>query len=186
MPDQAPYAEAFDEFALLTLIELLEEVARFHDAWLRVCDADDDEDDEDDDEEQAGSALTARETDTPDGSDRDQVPCANRPAAERLLDLALAAGYMLRVKADGWKLFCDRLSVPPLRLWEETPGYQRVMGCLEIAERAAFTADGFLRWLNDVRPAGAPRVTALTLTADMLADSLEGVYRKRAKYHAGG
>jgi hypothetical protein len=47
----------------------------------------------------------------------DPVP-GKTSAWMRCLDIALAAGFVLRAKADGWKLFCERLTVPPFALWE--------------------------------------------------------------------
>jgi hypothetical protein len=30
-----------------------------------------------------------------------------------ILDIAYAAGYMLKAKAAGWETFCSRMNVPP-------------------------------------------------------------------------
>jgi hypothetical protein len=39
MPDHSPYGHAFQELALLTFVELLEDAARYHDANERSSDA---------------------------------------------------------------------------------------------------------------------------------------------------
>src|ERR1700757_4051374 len=79
-----------------------------------------------------------------------------RPMFQRYLDVAPAAGFVLRMKAEGWKLFCKRLTVPPFALWEGLPGFERLQRALSLSEKAAFEAEGFLRWLNVIRPAGEP------------------------------
>ena len=90
---------------------------------------------------------------------------------------------MLKVKADGWKLFCERMNVPPFLLWEEFPGFKRLQDALAMAEQAAFKPEGFLRWMNDVRPKGDPEHTEEDLwTVEEVADGFEKVYRKRAEW----
>jgi hypothetical protein len=37
---------------------------------------------------------------------------------QRAFDLALAAGFVLRTKAEGWKLFYEGMNVPALAAWE--------------------------------------------------------------------
>ena len=76
------------------------------------------------------------------------APVGNRPLWQRLLELAYAAGFMLRTKADGWKLFCERLHVPPFLVWQELPGFERLQEALAQTEKTAFNAEGMLRWLN--------------------------------------
>jgi hypothetical protein len=100
----------------------------------------------------------------------------------RALDIAFAAGYMLRTKANGWKLFCERLNVPPFLLWEEFPGFDRVQRALALAEKAAFVPEGFLVWLNRVRPKGEPELTAVPLTVEGVADETEKAYRHRVQW----
>jgi hypothetical protein len=113
MRDHAPYAEAFDELALLVFIELLEEAARYWEALGWADDASDglgaeDAEAEEGDETAEESAATAEA----DPADNDG---SKRPVALRTLDLALAAGFVLKTKAEGWRVFCERLNVPPLR-----------------------------------------------------------------------
>src|SRR5262249_3778250 len=107
MQDYAPHAHAFTELALLTFIELLDEAARYDHAFGKVgeCRAlfggDDPEEREADADEDAGLA----QDDLGAGQDEQSVE-------ERYFRLALATGFVLRTKADGWRLFCERLNLP--------------------------------------------------------------------------
>lgn len=93
---------------------------------------------------------------------------------------ALACGYMLKAKADGWKLFCERLHVPPFVLMDELPGFSRVRRAIKSADNAAFTEEGFLRWLNRVRPEGDPELTEVPISAEQMADAAEDAFRQQA------
>jgi hypothetical protein len=94
---------------------------------------------------------------------------------------------MLRTKADGWKLFCERLNLPPFQLWQlgPLPGFDRLQRGLGLAEQAAFTSEGFLRWLNRVRPAGEPELAHLPLTVEGIAEAAERMFRERAAWWCG-
>jgi hypothetical protein len=180
--DHAPYGQAFGELSLLTFIELLEEAASYQEGFAiandtrDTCGADEDEEESDD---------TCEETDAPADDDAAQEDASQEPACVRALDLALASGYMLRTKANGWKLFCERLNVPPFLLWEEFPGFDRVQRALALAEKAAFVPEGFLVWLNRVRPKGEPEYTAVPLTVEGVADSNAEAFRHRVHWWAG-
>jgi hypothetical protein len=171
MQDHAPYAQAFDQLAWFTFIELLEEAARYMDAMARnqdhceFCAAVGDDDGE--------------TPDQPRGEQRD------RPLWQRSLDLALAAGYTLRAKADGWKLFCERIKAPAFLVWRGFPGDDRLQRALALAEEAAFTAEGFLCWLNRIRPGGEPEATQVPLTAAGVADATEAAYRTVIQWLSG-
>jgi len=176
MPDHSPYAHAFDELALLIFIELLEGAASYFEAFGWADDfADDeagevpDESDEEDDAEEEPNSTTDAEA---------EEETEERPTWRRSLDLALATGYVLRTKAEAWKLFCERLNVPPFRLWEGLPGFDRLQRALALTERAAFVPEGFLRWLNRVRPAGEPERTEIPLTAERLADAAMKLFQE--------
>ena len=108
-----------------------------------------------------------------------------RPAWQQSLNLALAAGYVLRTKVDGWKLFCEQMHVPPFLLWENLPGFDRLERALGLAEKAAFVPEGMLRWLNAMRPAGEPLVTEVGLTAASVAAATEEVFRQRVGWWGG-
>src|SRR5713226_7589325 len=178
MPDHAPFAQAFNDLALLTFIELVDEAARyqaalaFNDDVRDTYEADEAEEESDDAAEEKDAAA-------------DEEDASQEPACFRTLDIALAAGYMLLTKANGWKLFCGRLNVPPFLVWEIHPGFDRLQGVLALAEKAAFVPEGFLRWLNRVRPSGAPELTVVPLTVERVADETEKTFRWRVQWWGG-
>jgi hypothetical protein len=73
---------------------------------------------------------------------------------ERWFRQAMAVGFVLKRKTEGWKLFCERLNIPHFMVWKEFPGLQRLQIALDLAEKAVFVEEGFVRWLNEVRPPG--------------------------------
>jgi hypothetical protein len=172
MPDHAPFAEAFNDLALLTFIELVDEAARYQAALAFNDDARDTYEADEDEEESDYAAA-------------DEEDASQEPVCFRALDIALAAGYMLRTKANGWKLFCERLNVPPFLLWELHPGFDRLQAVLAMAEKAAFVPEGFLRWLNRVRPKGEPELTVVPLTVEGVADETEKAFRWRVQWWGG-
>jgi hypothetical protein len=184
MAGHAPYAQALTELSLLTYIEFLEESARYLDALDRLDDARDWNGDE---EEQAEEDKSEADGDAPEEADEDAESEEDSPptASERLLDVALAAGYILRTKADGWKLFCERLNVSRDQLWDVLPGFKRLQAALALTEKAAFVPEGMLRWLNDVRPDGQPELTEVPLTAERAADGNEEMFRERVEWWSG-
>jgi hypothetical protein len=178
VPDHSPYAHAFSDLALMTFIDLLEETASYQQAFAITDNLSADQSEEESDD-------GAEETGAPADEGLAQGDADEKPACFRLLDVALAAGYMLRTKANGWKLFCERLNVPPFLLWEVLPGFKRVQRTLALTEKAAFVAEGFLRWLNRVRPKGEPEFTIVPLTAEGVADETEKAYRHRVQWWGG-
>lgn len=173
MPDHAPYGHAFSELAHLFYIELLEETARYNDAWERA------------DDDSAVDGLDAPDADN--GTDAAAGPgdARKRPTWQRALDLALAAGFMLKTKADGWKLFCERLNVPPFLLWKGYPGFDRLQDALDLAQQAAFTAEGFRLWWNRLRQKGEPEATAVGLTPEAIADETRRTFQVRVQWWGG-
>jgi hypothetical protein len=160
------FVHAFEDVAILTFIEMLDAVAGYLDALWRADDAEDLRNWDDDAEADRGRRLTGL----------------------RFLDIALATGYLLRARADGWKQFCERLGVPPFALWELLPGYKRLQIALDMAEDspdspgAAFAPEGMLAWLNEVRPAGDAEIHDLVPTPEWYANGAEECYRERAKW----
>jgi len=187
MQDHSPYAHAFNELAFLIFMELVEEAARYHEACLRVGAASLGEEGEEDEiaesEEDGGAGVQEVFDKAKRGLTTGTV--ADRPLWVRLLEIAYAAGYMLRTKADGWKLFCERLHVPPFLLWQEFPGFERLQEALAQTEKAAFNTEGILCWLNAVRPPGEPAITKVFLTVVGVADETEELFRKRAAWWGG-
>ncbi len=185
--DHSPYAHAFNELAFLTFIELVEDAVRYHEACLCLGAADfgdeGEEDEIDDTEVEDEAAIQA----VLDKAKRGFAvsPVGNRRPWQRLLELAYAAGFVLRTKADGWKLFCERLHVPPLLVWQELPGFERLQEALAQTEKTAFNTEGILRWLNTVRPASEPAMTEIHLTVVGVADDTEHVFKQRVAWWGG-
>jgi hypothetical protein len=186
LADHWPYGHAFDELATMAFLELLEEVARYNDAW--ACDRQTPgPDDEPGDGAEAEGIEDKEAADEPGGeADADSAEDeAERPPWLRTLDLALAAGYVLRTKADGWKLFCERLNIPPFLFWQMLPGFDRLRRALQLADTAAFIAEGFLRWLNSIRPPGAATLPEPPLTVEAVADGHAKFFRSRVEWWGG-
>jgi hypothetical protein len=167
--DYAPFANALTRLDMIVFLDLLEEAARYHDAFDDLHRVEPD----DEDEEESDGEVNEEEL------ERDWA------LWERYFDLALASGYVLRAKAEGWKLFCEKLNIPPFLLWEMLPGFDRLQRALALAEKAAFTSEGFLRWLNRVRPRGKAELKEVPLTAEAVAHELEGAYRERVQWWDG-
>ena len=178
MPDHAPYAQALNALASHVFMDLLEEAARYHDAFdhLDSAEREDSDDAEEKSEDQPDSKM--------DEEPEDQ-PGASWSVWKRYFDLVLASGYILRAKAEGWKLFCERLNIPPFLLWEKLPGFDRLQRALDLAQKAAFVPKGFLRWLNRIRPAGEPELTKVPLTADGLANANEQAFQELVQWWSG-
>jgi hypothetical protein len=183
MQDHAPYAHAFDELALLTFVELLEEAASYQEAFAIADDTRDTFDADEAEEEESDDG--AEETGAPADKGSAQKDASEEPVCFRAFDLALASGYMLRTRANGWKLFCERLSVPPFLHWEILPGFDRLQRALAFTEKAAFVPEGFLRWLNRVRPKGQPELTAVPLTVEGVADAIAEAFRQSLQWWEG-
>ncbi len=173
--DHAPFAKAFDEIASLAFLELLEDAQRYVEFWNLARSAADDEK-----PKKTPKATPKGKEESPTDSIEEELT-----EAEHCFDLAMAAGFVLKTRAAGWQLFCERLSVPPFVLWEVLPGYERLKRALDRTERAAFVAEGFLRWMNHNRPAEDPPWTELTLTASDLADATEAAFRERVAWWGG-
>ena len=177
--DYSPYAHAFDELALLIYVELLEQAAAYLEALNWADDThvlgDEGEDDE-------SESTDGPEVGTATGSVEDP---RERPVWKRALDLALATGFVLRTKADGWKTFCQRLNVPPFLEWQDLPGFDRLQRALRTAEEASFESEGFLSWLNVVRPTGASELATVPLTVEGVANATEEIYRQRVEWWGG-
>jgi hypothetical protein len=178
MPEHAPHAHAFDELARLCFIELLEEAARYREAFTDTDDADSFADGGSEGQDDEGDGPGA-EGAPADGGHR------TRPLSERRLDLILVAGFVLRTKAEGWKLFCERMAVPPFALWEPLPGFERFQRALALTEFATFAPEEVLRWLNDIRPEGASEVTEVRLTAERVADEAASMFHERVTWWGG-
>jgi hypothetical protein len=108
-------------------------------------------------------------------------PATDETHSRRLVDMAYAAGYMLRTKFAGWKQFCETLSVPPDLCWSVLPGYDRFQRALKMSEHSAFDANGFDRWRERIRPTDAPTGAMPPFTAQAEAEKTAAAFRDRVK-----
>jgi hypothetical protein len=172
--DHAPFAHAHAELSMLAFVELLDGAADYLEALLRANDA----------RMPAGDESEGSAGD--DGAeDTHAKPGAEGREAERWLDVALALGYSLKAKADGWKLFCERKSLPPFAAWAFLPGFDRLQRALKLAERVAFVPAGFARWLSEVRPTGETEVTSAPITTEQIATGLDRLFREMVEWWGG-
>ena len=182
-PDHAPAAFAFHELSLLTFIEVADAAGFFREVMLKS-----DHDAELAYERKQGKVPTesADETDDEEDVEDDYVPLDKEGLVprDRWMEMTLAAGCILREKAKGWVLFCERIGVPPFSLWTALPGYDRLKRDLEIAETVAFTRKGLWRWLNRIRPGGDAKVKRV-LSAKRLARESEEMYRGQVRWWGG-
>jgi hypothetical protein len=191
--EHSPHMQAFLELGTLMFIELLDLAASYNHAFgscdsydlhLAACGRLDvlvDEEDEGPAEPGEGKkpdGLVVREGPTDD----DGIDAVR----ERMLQAALAFGFQLRTKADGWRLFCERLSVPPFLVLVMLPGFDRLQVALNLAEKAAFVPEGMARWMNSHRPAGVPELTAgMMMTPEKIAAELEEGFRRLVAHRSG-
>lgn len=186
MLDHQPYAHAFQDLEQLTYMDLVETAALYFDAFAHVRNAACRDQATDMDDEEG-------ESDGDEASDVSEAQTTEEDSDEDLAwGLALANGYLLKTKAEGWKLFCERLNVPPFLCWSHYPGYHRLQRALAFVAGTdsfpgpAFVAEGMVRFFNRIRAAGKPEVTADGLmTAEKIADELEESYRQRSKWWGG-
>jgi hypothetical protein len=102
-----------------------------------------------------------------------------RPMWHVFTELALAIGYQLRIRRDGWILFCERLSVPPFLLWENLTGFERLQDNLERCDKLdIFSPQGMASWLNYVRQTGELEIKMEELeTPEIIARILDQRFR---------
>lgn len=173
MAGHAPYAHAFGELEMLTFLDLLEEASSYIQALACIDEAGDE------DEGQTDEGQTDESGAVESADDRGWL------ARKQSLDLALAAGYLLLTKADGWKQFCEEMQVPQFLLWKSLPGFNRLKRALALAEEVAFTPEEFLRWLNGLRPAAEPELIELPPTGAAVAAEITESYRSRVRWWGG-
>jgi hypothetical protein len=181
-PDHAPYAQAFEELLFLTYIELLDDAAFYQECNARA-------DRELSESIQLGKSKRKKAISTVEDTTSEGVT-VEFPAWHRTGRTAYAAGFLFKVKVDGWKLFCAGLNVSPVLLWEqaEFPGLDRLRRALTLVNLgAAFpTTAAMACWLNEVRPAGVPEHSeADIMTAERFARSLDMAFRERVKSWGG-
>jgi hypothetical protein len=183
-PAHAPYAHAFHELLFWNYIELLEDAALYLESnelfrtQLR---------------ESIDSAPTRKRTKktTPRPKARTgENDAAEYPAWHHSGRLARGVGFLFKVKVHGWKLFCMRLNVLPVALWEqmEFPGVDRLKRAVALAHAGTVfsSAAEMTLWVNEVRPAGDPeRTEADILTPEWFAAHLDAAFRERVRWWGG-
>jgi hypothetical protein len=188
-PEHAPYLQGFVELATVAFLELAELASSYDRAFVAWASTDPPRDDDDEDlgEGEQEPTNDPRGTDTcevdQEAARDEDVSCEY---ADRLGQTALAFGYLLKTRAEGWRLFCERLTISPLFVWARLPGFDRVQGALALAENAAFVPEGMSCWMNRHRPAGAPEVTAATvMTPEKIAAELAEQFDKLVAHWSG-
>src|SRR5262249_48603602 len=106
--DHAPFANAFDDLNLIVFLDLLELAREYEDALERAFDCTDLN-------EPADNSTDPMESDT-----------AGDSLNEQCWQLALYAGFRLKVQADGWVHWCESKGIPPFADWEYLPGFRRL------------------------------------------------------------
>jgi hypothetical protein len=190
LQDHAPFAQAFNELSSATYMDLLDTAARYIEAFDFVDETDEAETPcgRLDDENAGDSDETAeRPEEEPAGGESEVLTPSDLAGG-----LILAAGFMLKTKVDGWKLFCERLNVPPFLMWSIYRGFPRLQRALDVLAGTdeipvpAFVAEGMVRFFSRLRPPGASEAMAERLiSAEKVADELEAAYRERAKWWGG-
>jgi hypothetical protein len=77
-------------------------------------------------------------------------------------------------------------NIPPFLLWETLSGFERFQSALKLTDQAAFTAEGFLRWLNATQPADYPPIVEVPITAAKSAEGHEEFFQSRIEWWSGG
>jgi hypothetical protein len=164
MRDHSPYAQAFEEVALPTLVDLLDKTTAFLEATVHYV-------------------LVRHEF---VGGTRANGEQGEPPSLEDASDDVRAAGFILRTRSNGWKLFCERLNFAPYWLWDGYPGFKRLERALSLVEPVAFDIEGMAQWLNANRPMGEPLTPVASLiTAEKVADAVEAQFRQRVQFWSG-
>jgi hypothetical protein len=159
-PDYYLYGDALHYLAHVIFTDLVEEAAHYRDCFALVCD----------EGQGAGSAGRKRKRESRDLASLWSVP--DHPWA-----LVLSAGFRLRTKADGWKLFCQRLGIDAFVLWADLPGFDRLQSTLKLTDEIAFAPEGMVAMLNRRRPPDAPEITTVPLTPERIAAETEDIFR---------
>lgn len=167
--DVVPSVQAFVDLQNSTYIELLALAAQFH-------------------------GLIAR-TEKLGGEDINTVRAQNNASVEysalhRTGRAAFGLGFILKLKFEGWRLFCEGLQVSPLLMWEQPnlPGFHQVMSAVDMASAGiAFpSAAEMARWMDEAHPRdGIKRTEANVQTAAGLAAELDAEFRERVRFWGG-
>jgi hypothetical protein len=187
--DYIPWALSFTEMAMIIFMELVELAAKHQDSLNHWCQAREvkqqasAEGDSVDDSEATSEIADSPEAEGPSEDDRYDM---------QLLSAYLAVGFSLKTKITGWKLFCERLNVPPFTIWKSFPGYDRFEAAMMRVEGtegrfpAAFPPEAMLRFLQNLRPEGTPELSmAGLMSAEAVAKELDEMLRTGVKQFGG-
>jgi hypothetical protein len=191
--DYVPFFQIFDLLSLGILLELLEAAADYRESLFGDSCAEDPVRENAGDEHAQANELEAKPEDdtaeekTTEADAQEAAGGGSENATELPYSvITLVKGFVLKVKAAGWALFCERLTIPPFARWGSLPCLRRLLCALAHAERAAFTPEQMLAWLNASRPAGTPALTEMkALTPEKVAKELETSFHELVRYRSG-
>jgi hypothetical protein len=200
MPDYAPFIDAYHDLVFASFPHLLDAAAEFLERyWMGDLSVDDERDaavngrEASPDKRGSGVEPTARDGAEPGGANGEASnldPFADerrkRPTRVRQLELAYVAGFILKVQVAGWKLFCERLNVPPFAFFKGLPGFERLERALKLAEKTAFEPADILKWLNRRCRSGAQRATLESIISpESYARQCDEAFREQVKSWGG-
>jgi hypothetical protein len=182
--DHSPYVDAFQDLLFVNYIDLLEDAALYLESIaLR-------------DKQLCASIEAAKtpkrkktmplKTDSPT-LNGDAVVWPDWHLTGRTV---YGVGFLFKMKLEGWKLFCNRLNVSAVALWEQMDlaGLDRLKTAwAQIHAGAVFpSAAAMTCWVNEVRPASDPEYSeADIVTAEWIADWLGAEFRGHVKRCGG-
>ncbi len=103
----------------------------------------------------------------------------------RFFRMALSWGYILKTRAAGWKLFCERRHFPPFARWKRKPGWDRLYRALETAEKAAFSDEEFIAFFNGQQSNGEAKLTISPFAAAATASALDWFFKESVREWGG-
>ena len=182
--DHSPYVDAFQDLLFVTYIELLEEAALYLETIAlrdkQLCAS-------------IEAAKTPKRTKT-------KPPKANSPTlnGDSVVwpdwDLtgrtAYGVGFLFKMKLEGWKLFCNRLNVSAVALWEQMDlaglGRLKTAWAQIHAGKVFPSVAAMTCWVNEVRPASDPEFSEVDIvSAKWVADCLDADFREHVKRYGG-
>jgi hypothetical protein len=187
MEDYAPYAHAFDELATFTFLDLFDHVARLFVAIVHATIPTLGEE---------PSIMRDAPADPVPPATVNQAPAVEvvqKPGAdpcrgkrnEQKMDWVMGEAYVVQALANGWKLFCEEMNVPPFVIWQTLPGFAFLQNALTVADKASGSSQQYLDWLNSIRPKGTPALLTVALTAKAVAAFNRSAYRERVQWWGG-
>lgn len=121
----------------------------------------------------------------------DNIDTLQRRHIDKLRSLSRYNGFLLLTRVAGWKLFCERLGIPPYAVWAELPGFHRLRAAVEPAKGEhgppidAFDRAGMERYLSEIGSIHATdeEPTSVTPpTPESYADDFDQILTERARF----